>query len=319
MSDLFSMDTLIKTFLDTYESENTRRRYKAVLLDFSDFVGGNLLKVDSEDIFDYHDYLKKKPGQKPRGDGDEKYSGRTIRNAFEILNSFYRFTHKRLKTKLNPVDVADIKLPKYHFNEKRPTKAAEFDAVMRFCNAPSRRTKKGIRDRAILACLFGGGLRKSEVIKLKLRDVMINGDDLYLTLRNTKAGKTEHQALPKWTADRVTRLVEVRNTEGAQNSDYLMVNYRRKRNVITSEIPQSGQMPIRTFDRIFHRWRDEVGLDKDISPHSARATGIKRLIALGVPIREVQLFFRHASVMTTEIYDRRYFGTGRKEAEKLSY
>lgn len=308
------MKHLIETFLEMYNSENTKRRYKAVLLGFSEFVGGNLLETTVEDVFEYHDKLKKRDGIEPRLGGSRKLSGRTLKNTFEIINSFFNHAVKRGRIKFNPVERADVRLPHIEHNEKRATQIVDFDEVMTVCNGPSRHTKRGIRDRAILACLFGGGLRKSEVIKLNLADVMVNKKGLYLLLRNTKSGKTQTQALPDWASERVTRLLEVRKSEKAEAKDSLVVNYRTHK-----EYPVNKPMPISTFDEIFYKWRNQAGISSYISPHSARATAISQLLALKIPIRDVQIFARHESVRTTEQYDKRYLGYGKEVAEKLSY
>lgn len=49
-----------------------------------------------------------------------------------------------------------------------------------------------------------------------------------------------------------------------------------------------------------------AGLDpRHYTPHSARATAITKLLADGVPHREVQEFSRHSSVRMVERYDKR--------------
>lgn len=287
-------------------TENSVRRYKTVLEQFAKFLKTSLQEASAREVIQYSAELKKK-----------KLAGATIRNSIEILRSYYNYLQKMGEIEVNPVERAALRLPHKFFNQKRPTKIVPFEHVKAFCDAPSRHTKAGIRDRGILACLFGGGLRKSEVLNLSLDDVRIHETEekaiYYLRLVHTKAGHPDEQAIPDWAAERVTRVVENRISEGANNSDPLFVHYYKDGRC------KNKSLFTRTFDRIFTFYRREIGLPDTITPHSARATAISQLLALGIPIREVQKFARHASVTTTELYDKRYFGVENSVAKKLRY
>lgn len=299
------------------KSENTKRRYNTVITDFEKFTGGSIITATQADAMDYHDSLHQRPGIKPRDEGAITLSGRTIRNQLEILKSVCDYFVKRKIMRENPFLLVDLWIPPKEYNEKRPTQIADFDRVMDFCNAPDRHTKKGIRDRAILACLWGGGCRKSEIINLKCKDVRIFNagtvSTLYLQIRKAKNNKSIDKTLPDWASERVSIYVQVRKSEGAELDEPLFVNYR------TSKDISSGSIPASTFDEIFHKWRECAGLPRVITPHSARATVISKLLADEVPIRDVSKFIGHSSVTTTEVYDRGVFGVSEKVAKRVIF
>ena len=63
-----------------------------------------------------------------------------------------------------------------------------------------------------------------------------------------------------------------------------------------------------------------VGLDPDqYSPHSARATGITKMLEQGIPHRQVQEFSRHSSVRMVELYDKRRIQIDHNPAKVLEY
>lgn len=311
------METLIAQYLARYEAPNTLRLYERVLTDWERFLQIPLTEAGPDQVIDYYSYLKTLPGIKPRKSGTTLWASRTIRINMEILSGFYGYLYRRGLIKYNPVLMAAIRMPHPTKNEKRPTEALDFDRVMEFCNAPSRFKKSGIRDRGILACLFGGALRRSEVINITMDDVRLlptkDKPIYYLRLVNTKSGGTQEQALPDWAAERLTRIVEQRKAEDAGPTSPVFVHYE------ASGKPSKNKLNTRTFRKIFSDWREHVGIGDEITPHSARATAITLLLSNGIPIREVQLFARHSSVTTTEQYDKRHHSVENSVASKVVY
>ena len=73
----------------------------------------------------------------------------------------------------------------------------DFELVMEIVSIPNVETPKGRRDRAILATLFGGGLRRSEVVGLHIGDIKkTSSGTTYLYLRHTKAKKEKSKRFP---------------------------------------------------------------------------------------------------------------------------
>lgn len=291
-------------------SMNSQRRFKTVIRQFTEFTGKTLAGTSESDIFEFFDYLKSKEGNKPRRGKAKGLSGATIRNTLEILSAVFEILHKRQLIRCNWITYSGIRLPNTKKNQKRPTEILPFNKVMEVCQKPPKNTKPGVRDRAILACLFGAGLRKSEAINLTLDDVKIEDEStLYLWLHETKSGRDREQCLATWAAESVTRLIEQRIAETAKASDPLFVQYRQKCQ------PLNKFIPVRTFDRIFKKYTADIK-DGTYSPHSARATAISKLWEDETDPRRIQEFARHADFSSTIVYDRRGL---RDTARKLFY
>jgi integrase len=62
-----------------------------------------------------------------------------------------------------------------------------------------------------------------------------------------------------------------------------------------------------------------AGSTEFVSPHSARATAITKLLADGLPHRLVQEFSRHSSIQMVELYDKRRVGVEDNPGAKLKF
>lgn len=285
---------------------NSRRRYQTVLNDFKKFCG-TLENITEQDVFSYWDHLKAR-----------HLGSATLRNQMKCLRSMFEYLKKRGHIQINPFEQAAIRMPREFSDPRRKTEAVEFEKVLELCNMPHHCTLDGIRDRAFLAMLFGGGLRLSEAQNLRMSDVRAyvardGGTYIYLVLREPKGGFNEEQPLPHWAAERVLRLVEQRHAENAGLEDFLMVGYR------ASGVPKEKSLHLRTLSRLFHRYRKLAGLPGTITPHSGRVTAITRLYDRGVGIKEIQKFARHSFMSTTERYIRLEDSFEKSGLEKLRY
>lgn len=267
---------------------NTQRRYRSVLFDFAKFVGMNWHQATESEVESYWDQKR-----------SMNYSGKTLRNQYESLRSIFNHLKRRRFRSDNPFDSAAVRIPRPNFNRKRQAALVPFDEVIPFCNQPSPKTKEGIRDRAFLALLFGGGLRISEARNLCVGDIkaFVNDNEnvtIYAQLRETKAGEVQSQPLPNWSAERVLRLVEQRHSEGANPDSPLLAAY------VGGDA--TGFLNVKTLLRRFHKYRMNAGLPETVTPHSGRVTAGSFLIDKKKNIRNVQKFLRHSSPSTTETY-----------------
>lgn len=166
---------------------NTGRLYARVLRGWEEFVKKDILTALAIDALAYIASLKA-----------QSKSDATIRAHFHALRAMYGVLNDMGLTPVNPFRQIARTINKRSKREIRPTKMIPFDKVFRLMSSCDD-SLKGLRDRAILACIFGGGLRRSEVHQLDVGDLRANERGIYvLLLRNTKAGVLQEQVLPKW-------------------------------------------------------------------------------------------------------------------------
>ena len=244
-------------------------------------------------------------------------SNATVHKKFAALRRIYRvLVAHSLSSHGNPFDTDRTPPPAKESGRKRPTEMISFDLVMAIVNAPDVSTPKGIRDRAILALLFGGALRRSELTQLRIGDVRTSSNGTtFLYLRSTKAKVDAQQALPKWSVIFLKAHIEQRKAEGGTEHDFLFVGYTGQ----GGRVPSSTAISDVGVYQLFKGYCMAVGAGPHVTPHSARATAITKLLADGIPHREVQAFSRHASIQMVEHYDKRRFDVEKSPAKGLSF
>jgi site-specific recombinase XerD len=149
----------------------------------------------------------------------------------------------------------------------------------------------GVRDRALLAVLVAGGLRRAEAVALDLADW--NAADGTLTVRG-KGGRERLVPLKGGALAAVRTWLELRGTEPG---------------ALLCPVAKGGRLELRrlsaaaVFDRLRHlAERAQVG---ELSPHDLRRTLVSGLLDAGADLFAVAALVGHASTDTTRRYDRR--------------
>jgi integrase len=248
-------------------------------------------------------------GRSKKKDGLEAtQSNATIHKKFAALRRIYRMlVASNLGITENPFEADKVPPPPKDAGRKRPTQMIDFELVMEIISQP---------DEATLAVLFGGGIRRSELVALRIADVRkTSSGTTFLYLRHTKAKRDAEQALPDWAAAPLWELIAERKRDKAADGDYLFVGFTGRAGQVTSGKPISDT----GVYILFKKYCNAAGAGAFATPHSARATAITKLLADGIPHREVQEFSRHASIQMVEWYDKRRFDVEQSPARGLNY
>jgi integrase/recombinase XerD len=174
-------------------------------------------------------------------------------------------------------------VPSHAVKTKKAITLEQIKAILTSCQDG---TVKGIRDEAIIALMFGAGLRRSEVINLNLADF----DQMDIYVRQSKGGKSRQIPLPEWAIRRLNAWLDVRPTITGEKA--LFVVWSR------------GRISGRNLYAVFSARASQAGM-KGLHPHNARSTYVTQLLKLKNDIGIVGRLVGHASVNTTLIYDLR--------------
>jgi integrase/recombinase XerD len=186
------------------------------------------------------------------------------------LRFFYQNTLHR------KVEIDRIPLPRYEKKLPVILSKAEVKALL---EAP-----KNLKHRAMLAAMYGAGLRVSEVAKLKVAD--LDRERHVIWVRGGKGRK-----------DRQVMLAEPLR-------DLLAAYWRRKRPTDWLFPGDNPDSPIQT-NSIFQACRkaaQTAGIRKPIHPHSLRHAFATHLLDEGVNLLVIQTLLGHAHLKTTAMY-----------------
>lgn len=163
------------------------------------------------------------------------------------------------------------------------------EEVMALLEAPSRDTAEGCRDRAMLELMYATGLRVSELISLKLRDLDQAGALVHTIGKGSKQrivpmGECALAAVMQYLASARLELL------ASLASPFLFVTRR------------GGPMTRQAFFKNIKQYALRAGIRKSISPHKLRHSFATHLLAGGADLRTVQHLLGHSDISTTQIY-----------------
>ena len=165
----------------------------------------------------------------------------------------------------------------------------EITQLFKTCTAD--RSPRGARDAAMLAILYGCGLRRGELARLDIEDVDLEDGSILVR------GKRKKQ-----------RLVYL--TEGGRRYVASWLSGRGTApGPLFSPVRQTGEMPLTRMSGasiayILRKRQEESGLD-EFSPHDLRRTMVTVMLDAGVDVFTVQRLAGHADASTTAKYDHR--------------
>src|SRR2546423_1482578 len=215
-------------------------------------------------------------------------AGRSLMRALAGLRSFGRFLEREGKGKVGALSA--IRAPKVAKSLPKPIQMA---SAKRLTDADERagETREAwilARDAAVMALLYGSGLRISEALGLKRREVPRPGEGDVLIVTG-KGNKT-------------------RMGPGLQNGLQLIDDYAK---LCTYPLPADGPMFVgakggplspRIIQLAMERLRGALGLPDSATPHALRHSFATHLLSRGGDLRAIQELLGHASLSTTQIY-----------------
>ena len=142
---------------------------------------------------------------------------------------------------------------------------------------------RNIKHRCIISLLYSAGLRRSELLNLKLTD--IDSNRMLIRIEGAKGGK-----------DRMTLLSEsVLNNLRTYFKEYQPKNW-------LFEGPRQEQYSGSSVGRIIMNASKNAGIRKKVTPHMLRHSFATHLMENGTDLRYIQTLLGHSSSKTTEIY-----------------
>ncbi|MDI3565730.1 tyrosine recombinase XerC [Bradyrhizobium sp. Arg816] len=215
-------------------------------------------------------------------------AGRSLMRALAGLRSFGRFLEREGKGKVGALSA--IRAPKVAKSLPKPLPMA---SAKRLADADERAGEERetwvlARDAAVMALLYGSGLRISEALGLKRREVPRpgEGDVLIVTGKGNK-----------------TRMVPVLQNVLALVQEYVaMCPYALPADGPIFLGARGGPLSPRIIQLAMERLRGALGLPDSATPHALRHSFATHLLSRGGDLRAIQELLGHSSLSTTQIY-----------------
>lgn len=153
---------------------------------------------------------------------------------------------------------------------------------------PVCRDFKGYRDKAMLEILYATGIRVSELITLKVRDISLEIGVLYCR------------------SEEKMRIIPIYDEALRAVAEYI----RQARGIFSMDRPDSplfvnlsgNPLTRQGFWKIIKIYAEQAGIAKDITPHTLRHSFAENLLENGADLRSVQEILGHADISSTQVY-----------------
>ncbi len=203
------------------------------------------------------------------------------------LKSKYAISDSRQNSIINAIKFFYehvLGLPRTYYDLQRPKKSKELpnvlsaEDILKIINIP-----KNIKHKAILYTIYSAGLRKSELLNLRIED--IHSDDGYIFIKASKGKKDRKTILSH------TLLTLLRTYYKAYKPAYWLFE------------GQDGEKYSATsVNVIFRRAVSAARVNAWATVHTLRHSFATHLLQQGVNLRYIQSLLGHSSSKTTEIY-----------------
>jgi integrase/recombinase XerC len=220
-----------------------------------------------------------------RADG---IGGRSLMRALAGVRSFARFLERNNKGKVAALTA--VRAPKVPKTLPKPLAIASAKRIADTDLRAGEATEPWIlaRDAAVLALLYGSGLRISEALALTRQDVPQPGagDVIVVTGKGNK-----------------TRMVPVLQQVLRLVADYVALCPHDLAPAAPLFVGAKGRaLSPRIIQLAMARLRGALGLPDSATPHALRHSFATHLLARGGDLRAIQELLGHASLSTTQIY-----------------
>lgn len=256
-------------------SDYTIKNYELDLEEYFKFLEDKKLDFKRIKYQDTVEFLKKLK--------DNNDSKNSISRKLSSIRSFYKYLVIN-----NIVETNVFLLVSSPKKEKLIPKYINYNNLEEMLEIPNLDTKEGQRERLILEILYGCGIRVSELINIKIKDIDFSNKTILIFGKGSKE-----------------RIVPIGEYVIYYLNEYLrerQVLFRKKRSDYLFLNKSGGQLSRFSFFKIIKRLLKEKNIKVDVSPHTLRHSFATHMLEYGADLRSIQELLGHSDIATTKIY-----------------
>lgn len=254
-------------------SENSVISYLSDLETFSKVYKKDIKNVEPSDIVSFMSYMRK-----------NNQSIETILRRLSGISQYFDFLIIEKEIKSNPVEFI-AKPRQWH---KLPD-FLDFYEVEKLITGKDLSTPYKERDQLIMETLYATGMRVSELISVKLKDIDFKRGIIKVIGKGSK-----QRIVPLYATilEKLENYLPLRQEYFVKESDegYLFLNQHGK------------QLTRQYIWNIVKEKCKENNITKNVSPHTLRHSFATHMLSNGADLRTLQIFLGHSNISTTEIY-----------------
>ncbi|MBR3116767.1 MAG: tyrosine recombinase [Bacilli bacterium] len=208
----------------------------------------------------------------------------SVSRRLSSIRTFYKYLVLNSYVNNNPFLL--VSSPK---KEKRIPKFINYQGIDEIFNIPNTKTPEGQRESVILEVLYGSGVRVSELVNIKLKDIDFNNKTILIFGKGSKE-----------------RIVSFGNPAKDAMNEYIKSGRELLLNGVKSEYLIVGKekesLTTRRIEQIIDSLITKTSIKINITPHMFRHTFATHLLDQGCDLIAVQELLGHESLSSTEIY-----------------
>lgn len=289
------MRDFIDQFLESATAElgmshNSIIAYRADLKEIVNYLASlnlSVIEVSAEHLRQFLIFLTQERRLKPR----------SISRKISTIRTYYNFLVSEGVIKQNPA--ATIELPKYQSKLPNILSVAEIKILIGEC--AQDQTPSGRRLLAMVHLLYASGLRVSELISLKLGQVLLKPLDRGQAVRDHFIIKS------KGSKERLIITNELARSSLsaylAYHQQFISPKVSTSKNYLFPSAAKQGYMTRQNFHLLLRNIAARCRISTDrVYPHMLRHSFASHLLAGGADLRVIQELLGHSSINTTQIY-----------------
>ncbi len=210
-------------------------------------------------------------------------SPRTVNRKITTLKSFYKFAVKEEAIKINPT----LRLSSTKTSKSIPSFVTVDEMNKLLDKTIFTDDYTGKRDRLIVEIFYSTGIRLSELINIKFKDIDFSKKQLKVL---GKRNKERIIPLTKELVNSLNNFTEIRNSMSVKNDSYLLLTDKGKK--------LNPTLVYKTMNKLI----SDVTSLKKTSPHVLRHTFATHMLNNGADLNVIKELLGHASLSATEVY-----------------
>lgn len=280
-------------FFSNFESLHTRKSYKIDITQFFEFLKDNFnsvanySEIERVHVVAFRNWL-----------ADNNLAPKTINRKIAANSSFFDFLIEKSIIQFNPV--SNVKRPRQEVIHA--TNDLSDEQISNLLSLIDELKGPALLHKAVIYTLFTTGIRKAELINLRRKNFFVR-DSHYLIEVRAKGGKHLTKVVHPKCAEVILEYINYLESEKEviHAEDWI---FRPSKNPLD---PTHIIKPLnpKSIDYIVKSWCKKAGIHHRISPHSARASYIGSALDAGIALYRISKDVGHASVKTTEEYNKR--------------